>query len=94
MHCLVSEPKDGVDAMDEITKKQPDDDGRGGDVRIMDWCWKYQGEEKYGEEGKNGEFNTHGAGESLKRAAIKRRRETSTPALSWYRNIRDIQKAY
>jgi hypothetical protein len=62
MHCLVSEPKDGVNAMDEITKKQPGDDGRGGDAVIMDWCWKNQCEEKYGEEGKNGEFNTHGAG--------------------------------
>lgn len=69
--------------MDEITKKQPGDDGRGGDVVIMDWCWKNQGEEKYGEEGKNGEFNTHGAGEFLKGVALKRRREMSTSALSW-----------
>jgi hypothetical protein len=60
MHCLVSEPKDGVNAMDEITKKQPGDDRRGGDAVIMDWCWKNQDEEKYGEERKNREFNTHG----------------------------------
>ena len=46
MHCLVSEPKDGVNAMDEITKEQPGDDGRGGDAAIMDWCWKNQDEEK------------------------------------------------
>ena len=45
MHCLISEPKDRVNAMDEITKKQPGDDGRGGDAVIMDWCRKDQGEE-------------------------------------------------
>lgn len=78
MHCLVSEPKDGVNAMDEITKKQPGDDRRGRDVVIMDWCWKNQDEEKYGEEGKNREFNTHGSGKSPKRATLKRRRELST----------------
>jgi hypothetical protein len=74
MRRLVSEPKDGVNAMDEITKEQPGDDGRGGDVVIMDWCWKNQDEKKYGEEGKNREFNTHGAGESLNGVTLKRRR--------------------
>jgi hypothetical protein len=94
MNCLVSEPKDGVDAMDEITEKQPGDNGRGRDAVIMDWCWKNQDEEKCGEERKNGELNTHGTGEFLKGAALKRRRKMSTSALSWYRNIRGIQKAY
>lgn len=74
MGCLVSEPKDGVNAMDEVTKKQPSDDGRGGDAVIMDRCWKNQDEEKCGEEGKNREFNTHGAGEYLKGKTLKRRR--------------------
>ena len=60
--------------MDEITKEQPGDDGRGGDVVIMDWCWKNQDEKKYGEEGKNREFNTHGVGESLNGVTLKRRR--------------------
>jgi hypothetical protein len=50
VHCLVSEPNDGVNAMDEITEKQPGDDGRGRDVVIMDWCWKNQDKEKCGEE--------------------------------------------
>jgi hypothetical protein len=74
--------------MNEITKKQPDDEGRRGDAVIMDWCWKNQDEEKCGEEGINGEFNTHGSGESLKGVGLKRRREMSTSALSLYRNIR------
>ena len=59
--------------MDEITKKQPGDDGRGGDAVIMDRCWKNQDEEKYREEGKNWEFNTHGAGESLKGVTLKKK---------------------
>jgi hypothetical protein len=46
--------------MDEVTKKQPGDDGRQGDTVIMDWCWKNQDEEKCGEERKNREFNAHG----------------------------------
>lgn len=46
MHGFVSEPKNGVNAMDEITEKQPGDDGRGRDAAIMDWCWKNQDEEK------------------------------------------------
>jgi hypothetical protein len=61
---LVSKPKDGVNAMNDITKKQPSDDGRRGDVVIMDWCWENQGEEERREEGENWEFNTHGADES------------------------------
>jgi hypothetical protein len=77
MRCLVSEPKDGVNAMDEVTKKQPGDDGRQGDTVIMDWCWKNQDEEKCGEERKNREFNAHGAGESLNEVTLKRRREMS-----------------
>jgi len=78
--------------MDEITKKQPGDDGCGGDAVIVDWCRKNQDEEKYGEEGKYGEFNTHDAGEFPMGVALKRGCEKS--ALSWYRNIRGIQKAY
>jgi hypothetical protein len=39
----------------------------------MDWCWKNQDEEKSGEEGNNGEFNTHGVAESPKGAAIRRK---------------------
>jgi hypothetical protein len=49
MHTLVSEPKDGVDAMDEITTKQPGDDRRRGDAVIVD-CWENQDEEKRREE--------------------------------------------
>jgi hypothetical protein len=45
MHSLVSKPKDGVDAMDDITKKQPSDDGHRGDTVIVD-CWENQDEEK------------------------------------------------
>jgi len=82
MHCLVSEPDDGVDAMNEITTKQPGDEGRRGDTVIMDRCWKDQDEEKCGEEGINGEFNTHGAGESLNGVGLKIRREMLTSALS------------
>jgi hypothetical protein len=37
---LVSEPKDGVDTMDDITKKQPSDDRCRGDAVIVDWCWE------------------------------------------------------
>jgi hypothetical protein len=82
MQCLVSEPKDGIDAMDEITEKQPGDDRRRGDAVIVDLCWENQGEEKRREEGKKGEFNTHGAGESQKEPALKRRRKGSMCALS------------
>src|SRR6266403_5952830 len=71
MRCLVSQPKDGVNAMDEITNKQPSDDGRRWDVVIVDWRWKNQGEEKRGEEGANREFNTHGGDESLRGQHLK-----------------------
>jgi hypothetical protein len=39
----------------------------------MDWCWKNQDEEKCREEGKNGKFNTHCAGETLKVVTLKKK---------------------
>jgi hypothetical protein len=80
---LVSEPKGGVDAMDDITKKQPSDNRRRGDTVIVDWCWENQGEKKRREEGKKGEFNTHGtAAEPLKEPVLKTRRKRSMCTLS------------
>jgi len=40
MLCLVPEPKDRVDAMDNITKNQPNDDRRRGDAVIVNLRWK------------------------------------------------------
>jgi hypothetical protein len=49
--------------MNKVTKSQPNDDRCRGDTVMVDLCWKNQDEEKGREEGKNGELDTHGAGE-------------------------------
>ena len=82
MLCLVPEPKDRVDAMDNITKDQPNDDRRRGDAVMMNLRWKNQEEEKSREEGKNGELDTHGAGESLRVPGLKTSRKGSVRALN------------
>lgn len=68
---LVPEPKDRVDAMDKVTKNQPNDDRQGGDAVMVDLRWKDQDEKKDGEYGKNGELDTHGTGESLEVPTLK-----------------------
>lgn len=65
---MVSEPKDGVDAMNKVAKNKPNDDRCGGNAVMVGLCWKNQDEEKGREEGKNGELDAHGAGEFSKRA--------------------------
>jgi hypothetical protein len=82
MVCLVPEPNDRVDAMDDITNNQPKDDRCRGDAVMMILRWKNQEEEKSREEGKNGELDTHGAGKSLRVPALKTRRKGSVRALN------------
>jgi hypothetical protein len=68
--------------MDNITKNQPNDDRRKGYAVMMNLRWKNQEEEESGEEGKNGELGTHGAGKSLRVPALKTRRRGSVRALN------------
>jgi hypothetical protein len=82
MLCLVPEPNDRVDAMDDITGNQPKDDRCRGDTVMMNLRWNNQEEEQSREEGKNGELDTHGAGKSLRVPALKTRREDSVRALT------------
>jgi hypothetical protein len=63
---LVSERKDGVDAMNKVTKNQPKDGQCRGNTIIVDLCRKNEDEKEGGEEGKNGELDTHDTGEFLK----------------------------
>jgi len=68
---LVSEPKDGVDTMNKVTKNKPNDDRCGGNAVMVGLCRKNQDEEKGREEGKNRELDAHGAGEFLKEPTLK-----------------------
>jgi hypothetical protein len=68
---LVSEPKHGVDAVNKVTENQPNDYRCGGNAVMVGLCRKNQDEEKGREEGKNGELDTHGAGEFLKSRHLK-----------------------
>jgi hypothetical protein len=82
MLCLVPEPNDRVDAMDDITKNQPKNDRCRGNAVMMNLRWKNQEEEKSREEGKNGELDTHDAGKSLRVSALKTRCKGSVRALN------------
>jgi hypothetical protein len=70
---LVPEPKDGVDAMNKVTRYQPNDNRHRGNAAMVNLCRRNQDQEKGWKEGKNGELETHGVGESLEHPALKTR---------------------